>query len=192
METSWIMTAEDEFDYNDLSVDDKNKIFDDLNTLIYRFDKKETRTNKASFSHRWKPESAVAYKLMVRTHQKVFKSFRIPNEQLTELQIKLNRVWNGEKMLGFCDDTHKATEEIEELYNNLLNDKDHVTEEYHYEKMTEIRKEHKEEMNDKDRHISLLKDAVQKKERDVEIAHKLYQDFKRDFWDKLENDSEKK
>ena len=174
-------------DYNNLTKDDKNAIFDDLNTMVYRFNTAEKRTHKASFTHRWNKDTSVAYKLMVRTHQKLFKAIRIPNEQLTELEIKLGRVYNGKKVMAMMDETHSRTEEMEELYEKMKNGTDHVTEEYHDEKVRELKKEKKEELEEKDRQIASLKYIITNKDLSLKASEDRCAAMRRDFLDPQKN-----
>jgi len=185
MEENWIMTDRDEYDYNALSVEDKNIIFEDLNKMVYRFNGKEKKMIKASFCHRWKPESAVAYKLMVRTHQKVASLLRIPDEQLTEFQIATGKIWNGDKVQWMCDHTNEAVEEIQDMYQNLLESKEMMTLADHYDKISEVRREEELVRGALKDEINKLTQALEYKEMSVKAAQRNLQEFKDKFYDKV-------
>jgi hypothetical protein len=181
MENNWIMTEKDELDYNDLSVQDKNAIFDDLNKMVYRFKDKEKRMIKASFVHRWKPESAVAFKLMVRTHQKIMALLRLPDEQLTDLQKETGRIWNGEKVQWFCDQTNEAVEEIQDLYEKLLHGdtSSHIEITTHQDIIETVRKEEAQKREALEDQIRKLKQTCEYAQMSVRGAETRYSDLRK-------------
>jgi predicted secreted protein len=187
MEENWIMTSKDEYDYNDLSTEDKNIIFEDLNKMVYRFKDKERKMIKASFVHRWKPESAVAFKLMVRTHQKLCNVFRLPDEQLSGFQIETGRVWNGAKVTWMIDAANEGTEELQDMYEKLLNGdtSSHIEIATHQGILDSVKREEEQKTEALVDEIKKLKQQLEYKDMSIKAAENRYEEFKQHFWKKI-------